>query len=263
MFDFGNDDKEKLRENMEQIKEMVNEGESIGEDQAPPGFDQDIGGFGDDTTGFDDSGEGQQFDQPQQDSPGGDEVESFDSPGDEISADSPGEDEDLERELDEFEQKFGEDQDQQGSQQSFQDVQQQQPQQDQQEKQGQQPQPDDTAPNSPPPNQQRSQTTQGGVKDSRDTQQLESDLPSPPETRELNVPDIDRGPLFLRQRKFLRAKQMIEDMLYLSDEMEKTVNDLEAGLQEDKDIERDVVEILREFEDNRTEVEDIISPREE
>lgn len=245
MFDFGNDDKEKLRENMEQIKDMVNEGKGIGQEQQPQeGFSQGFeeeqeieytgGGF---EEGFEEQNEGQQpgderthdFDQPGQDTP--QEAAGFDSP----------QEEEVEQELDEFEQKFG-DEEQQPRQ--AQDV-------------------DNTAPNTPPPNQQRSRSTQEGVTDSRGTEQLSREVPSPPETRELNVPDIDRGPLFLRQRKFLRAKQMIEDMLYLSEEMEKTVNNLEAGLQEDKDIERDVVEILREFEDNRTEVEDIISPREE
>jgi hypothetical protein len=253
MFDFGNDDKEKLRENMEQIKEMVNEGKTV--DQQPEGMEQ---GFGDeDLGGFEEDDKGMEPGQDETGQQGFDSSEEFD--GDDVSgtqnfSEEPGQEEEVEQELDEFEEKFG------GQEQEAQ----QQPQQPQEQGQQQQAQSfDNTAPNTPPENQQRSQTTKGGMMDSRDTEQLSQEVPSPPETRELNVPEIDRGPLFLRQQKFLRAKQMIEDMLYLSDEMEKTVNDLEAGLQEDKGIERDVVEILREFEDNRTEVEDIISPREE
>lgn len=252
MFDFGNDDKEKLRENMEQIKEMVNEGKSVNQEPGDmeQGFgDQDLQGLGEETDAGADTEPG---DIETGAGEGNTNTQNF--------TDEPVQEEEVERELDEFEEKFG-DQDQEVRQQSQQPQdQQQQPQQ----SQGQQTEQfEDTAPNTPPPNQQRSQSTKEGVKDSRDTEQLSQEVPSAPETRELNVPDIDRGPLFLRQQKFLRAKQMIEDMLYLSDEMEKTVNDLEAGLQEDQGIERDVVEILREFEDNRTEVEDIISPREE
>ncbi|MFB6147333.1 MAG: hypothetical protein ABEJ66_00460, partial [Candidatus Nanohaloarchaea archaeon] len=285
MFDFGNDDKEKLRENMEQIKDLVNEGRSASGDELGEGFEEPEGGPDQDsremgqlfdtpdqqeeqeTNSFNRQQEFDQQQNTQQDTRGFDDRGQDQQEGD-IQSFSGDREEELEQELDEFEEKFGGGQQenrqaqqtsqstppQQGQQQdqsaqSFEDSQEQQAGQEQQEKH-----------DTPPGNQQRSGTTKGDVKDSRD---LSTEVPNPPETRELEVPDIDRGPLFLRQKKFLRAKQMIEDMLYLSDEMEKTVNDLEAGLQEDQEIERDVVEILREFEDNRTEVEDIISPREE
>ncbi len=244
MFDFGNDDKEKLRENMEQIKEMVEDGKAVGEEVG------DEAGLGEDfETGFDEGAE--------QSTGASQQSQSFENSGtdsfDPVSQNGSGGE--MEEELDEFEEKFGEEQ--QDTWQEGQQSQQPAPQEPQQQ------QLDETASDTPPSNQQRSKTTQAGLTDSRNVDQLSSEVPSPPETREIDVPEIDRGPLFLRQQKFLRAKQMIEDMLYLADDMERTVNDLEAGLQEDQGIERDVREILMEFEDNRTAVEDIISPREE
>lgn len=229
MFNFGNDDKEKLRENMEQIKQLVDEGKTVGED------------------GLEDFGE-ESLEQADTESQSleGSETQSFQD--DPAPQDKDGA---LEEELDEFEQKFGGGD---GQQDSWQEP----------EEQAPQAQPvDGTPPNTTPPNQNQSRTTQSGIKDSRDLNQLSSELPAPPQSREIDVPEIDRGPLFLKQQKFLRAKKMVEDMLYLADDMERTVNDLEVGLQEDQEIEREVRTILMEFEDDRTAVEDVISPREE
>jgi len=253
MFDFGNDDKEKLRENMEQIKDMVEEGkETTG---GKPADESDFEQEGFDQSGFEENPQSQGFDSSDTgdnssfDSSPGDTVEhtdqqentqSFESGQGMDNRSEPAEQQ-LKQELDEFEEKFGEEK----------------------PERKQRTEADDKGPDTPSPKQQRSKATKSGVKDSRDLSDLTDEVPSPPETKEIDVPEIDRGPLFLRQQKFLRAKQMIEDMLYLSDEMERTVNDLEAGIQEDQRIEREVREILKDFEDNRTSVEDIISPREE
>ncbi|MFB6265752.1 MAG: hypothetical protein ABEI07_01570 [Candidatus Nanohaloarchaea archaeon] len=264
MFDFGNDDKEKLRENMEQIKEMVNQGKSMSdEENLDEGFDdQELGDF--EQAGFD-SPQGDLQDQgsggtaPEQAG-----TESFDD-----SAGQQSQEEELEQELDEFEEKFEDSpsQDTSDAQQGTSQAHQGQPQQTgRQNMSGQTGQPQQSQGGA---DQEQANTAAGQQTNSqegrsnRNTRDLSREVPSPPETRELDVPDIDRGPLFLRQRKFLKAKKMIEDMLYLKDEMEKTVNDLEAGLHEDQEIEREVVDILKEFEDDRDEVEDIISPREE
>ncbi|MFB6291960.1 MAG: hypothetical protein ABEI58_01040 [Candidatus Nanohaloarchaea archaeon] len=92
---------------------------------------------------------------------------------------------------------------------------------------------------------------------------LDAEIPSPPETREINVPEIDKGPLFIRRQKFERAREMITEMLYQAREMEDVINHLESGLQRDRETERDIKELVQNFEGNRGQVEDIISPGEE
>ncbi len=106
-------------------------------------------------------------------------------------------------------------------------------------------------------------SSRSGSSESSDVDRLSSEVPKPPETREIDVPEIDRGPLFLRRQKFRRAKQLIDEMLYLSQEVESTVNTLEAGIQQDQSTERDIREMLKEVEGSRSDVEDIISPGEE
>ena len=234
MFSFGNDDKEKLRENMEQIKDMVEEGQtdSFNEETRDPegqesfGNQEGAGEFGEGSTGLDDfPAEGSE----------NQDVQNFDSPSvqksssenfDDSSSQSFDEsNDDVERELDEFEEKFG----------------------------------------------TESESKKEVKKTSKDTDkrssgsvnELSKNVPAPPETRDIDVPEIDTGPLFLRQQKFLGAKKMIEEMLFLLGDLERTVNDLETGISKDQEIERDVREIMSHFEDNRSEVEGIISPADE
>ncbi len=92
---------------------------------------------------------------------------------------------------------------------------------------------------------------------------LNRDIPEPAETRELNVPDIDKGPLFIRRQKFEKALQMIEEMFYLSREVEDTVNQLESGLQRDRETEKELRQLIQGVETDRSEVEKIVSPGEE
>lgn len=253
MFNFGNDDKEKLRDNMEQIKELVNKGSKedgdFGEEtdtgQGLSSEDMDLEGADGFQDSFDDSPEQSGFDEPSdqsQQEPQDQGKQSFDSgPEPQRSRSEP--DEGLKEELDEFEEKFGKEEKQPAQPPS------QEPEVDKTEK--------------PSRGQRRSSSKEDADRGSSEVSQLTDEVPSPPETKEIDVPEIDRGPLFLRQKKFLRAKQMIEEMLYLAEDMERTVNDLEAGIKEDQEIEHDVRGLLKEFEDNRGSVEDIISPREE
>lgn len=92
---------------------------------------------------------------------------------------------------------------------------------------------------------------------------VDTEIPEPAKTRELNVPEIDKGPLFIRRQKFEHASQLIQEMRYLADQVEKTVNDVEADIQRDQETESQIREILHEFEDDRTEVERIVSPDKE
>ncbi|MFB6209543.1 MAG: hypothetical protein ABEJ56_05410 [Candidatus Nanohaloarchaea archaeon] len=90
---------------------------------------------------------------------------------------------------------------------------------------------------------------------------LRDKVPEPPETKKLNVPEIDKGPLFIRKGKFRSAKQMIDEMQYLSSEIEQVMNQLEAGIEEDRNMESDARELLQRLESDRGEIKDIISQK--
>lgn len=90
---------------------------------------------------------------------------------------------------------------------------------------------------------------------------LERDIPEPAKTKDINVPEIEKGPLFIRQKKFEAAVSMIQEMRYLSREIEDVVNHLEQGIREDEKTEREARELLHNLEEDRSGVKDIISPQ--
>jgi len=76
----------------------------------------------------------------------------------------------------------------------------------------------------------------------------------------LNVPEIEKGPLFIRRKKFKSAVKRIQEMRYLSREIEEVVNHLEEGINQDRGTEKQAREILHSLEDNRRGVQDVVSP---
>lgn len=75
----------------------------------------------------------------------------------------------------------------------------------------------------------------------------------------MNVPDIEKGPLFIRRQKFESAKNMIEEMRYISREIEDVINQLERGIEEDRKTEREAKDLLHKLDQDRSGVKDIIS----
>lgn len=86
------------------------------------------------------------------------------------------------------------------------------------------------------------------------------EIPEPAETKELDVPEIEKGPLFIRRSKFDSAKQMIQEMHYLVQEIQNTVEGIERGIEEDREIEENAKQVLHQLGQNRKEVEHIIHP---
>lgn len=231
---------------MEEIKELVNQGKAVKEgseeSQGQEGFDNDMGDQLDSfEQSFSDDGKG--FGQPE------DKDLDFGSQSQQIDQN----------------QEFGEDtefpqnqQDQQSfdQQQSFN-----QPQQPQNEPQPQQePEEDNTEPQTPSrkptAESQESQEDRGESRPSN----LDNQIPDPPKTKKINVPEIEKGPLFIRRKKFESAVNMIEEMRYLSREIEEVVNRLEQGINQDRETEKEARNILHAIEDDRRGVQDIISP---
>lgn len=242
MFNLGNDDKEKLKENMEQIKNMVEGQEKPASSAQKDDFegfepeDQQAPGFSDQPQ------DGSDFQEQTDNTQGFDDSASFDSQEDTFPP-------------------------QETDQQGF-DGSQGVPQEQNTQKQ------DSLPPQQPEPEQETAsfdKEEESKIQDSRkqsssdrsgsDLSSLNSQIPDVPESKDVDVPEIDKGPLFLRQQKFRKARELIEEMLYLSQDIQETVNTLEAGIQEDQRTEQDIHEMLKEFSDDRTEIENIISPK--
>lgn len=285
MFSFGDKDKEKLKENMEQIKEMVDSGDVPAEGSQQPAEGQKEG-FPENSPSGNESPEedfdSQSFDQNdsfdqgwepaesseqdqrsetarQNDNTDGQPTQNF---GDSQPAEQPasGGQDKIERfeEAAEQNSSFEEPEPAQQQQSSQQTPNNRQPQESQQ---------------APAQEESFDQKFGGGDKGQSNNGQKQSgssssipsndSIPKPPETKEIEVPEIEKGPLFLKRQKFKRARQMVEEMRYLSEQIEGTLNGLEKGIQEDQNIEKDIRNMLHEFEGSREEVQGIISPGEE
>lgn len=235
MFNLGNDDKEKLKENMEEIKSMVERsaGKQVEEKQSAEEpnvqkFDEGLesqatGKNEKETSNFEDQN---QQDINQEDLEGSIDDELLDEFDDEVEKD---ETDSLESGLENnVETEEIEKQDSSINKES-----------------------------------KESRKKSKSREKSRPSSSLQSEIPEPPETREIDVPEIEKGPLFIRRQKFNKAKQMINDMKYISRELQTTMNDLESGISQDQGIESDLREMLHEFENSRDQVQSIISPKED
>ncbi|MDY6761926.1 MAG: hypothetical protein SVY41_02670 [Candidatus Nanohaloarchaea archaeon] len=86
------------------------------------------------------------------------------------------------------------------------------------------------------------------------------DVPEPPELKDLDVPDIEKGPLFITVDKFRDALEAIADMRRVAADMEDYIGSMEGTLQEDRETEDGVRQILDEAEADTEELKDIVSP---
>jgi hypothetical protein len=120
----------------------------------------------------------------------------------------------------------------------------------QQEQQTERPQPE---PVQSQTTQQRAQDTAQGQQTGRQSsgreQQDESrmsmdDVPQPPEVKDLDIPDIDKGPLFITVNKFKNALTTLSEMKQMVNDLESNIGSLENTLEEDRETEEELRKIL-------------------
>lgn len=87
-----------------------------------------------------------------------------------------------------------------------------------------------------------------------------SSIPEAPETKEINVPDIEKGPLFIRVKKFKEAKKLIHQMQDLSEDVETDMGGLQNTLEEDREVQRDLKGRLKKIRDSMKSIHTIVSP---
>lgn len=69
--------------------------------------------------------------------------------------------------------------------------------------------------------------------------------------------------LFLEVNKFNKMQETLKQLRQLSSEIEGTMENLETGLEEDKKTEEDTQKILEDFKDRRDQIEEIMNPESE
>lgn len=79
------------------------------------------------------------------------------------------------------------------------------------------------------------------------TQGLKSKL----EEDHVQRPENESEPLFLNVQEFEDVKGMVDEMKYLTKELEDLMSDLQGGVQEDRRIEEEAKEVVQEFSERR------------
>ena len=86
------------------------------------------------------------------------------------------------------------------------------------------------------------------------------DMLEPPKNKEIKVPDIEAGPLFIRVEKFKKVKRKVREMEETCDSLRTKMSGLESTLKEDRDINKDVDKLLKDLEDFKDAISTRISP---
>ncbi len=88
----------------------------------------------------------------------------------------------------------------------------------------------------------------------------EEEIPNPPEMKELDIPDIQKGPLFITMNKFKDALTTLSEMKDLADELETQTGTLENTLEEDRAAEQEFRRLLDATVQGAETIQDIVSP---
>jgi len=239
MFDLGSGDKEKLEENMEEIKKLVNEGnqgnqEETLEDEIEPEFnqEQETESFQTDNTnqfkdnlqqGQNSLNQSQNNQQPVSQQPIQDNQNMEEQPiqdnqniqeqpvQDSMNAEEGSNDVTLDREFQEMQEEL------------------------------------------------RNEIT--SIKNQQDLHQSQRQHKTQQERQESveeeisAEPNLEENPLFLEVDRFEEIKNMVEEMHYLTNEMNDVMQHLEAGIQEDQETSTEAQQIIQEFEARREKIQ--------
>lgn len=251
MFNVGSEDKEKLRENMEEIKNLIQGRDQENEPQpasTPSSQNNEESSLG---SGIEDS----DFDNSQ---PLGSEAGSADNQLDQSETDSPDfgeQDTTPDNDSDQVpEGGFGsklESQDNIGSSQNVS----QSPQQstDLQDNPVQKDTGNDFNSQESPP-----------VNSNQNSQVVNSTSPQEPQQPQNHEQRSNTGQkLFLEVERFEKVKDMINEMQQLTEDIETTSNDLEDQINDERESENVAQQLLNNFDDRKREVEDVILDSEE
>ncbi|MFB6265611.1 MAG: hypothetical protein ABEI07_00830 [Candidatus Nanohaloarchaea archaeon] len=94
----------------------------------------------------------------------------------------------------------------------------------------------------------------------QEEEELEEGMPHPPQVRDIDVPDIEKGPLFITVERFRDALETVGDLREFASEMDDRTGSLESTLQEDRATEQEIRDLLDEAEKSSEDLRDLVSP---
>lgn len=245
MFDLGNGDKEKLEENMEEIKQLVNEGKDVDKDQNTEGLeglDEDFNPDIDAEDSFQPENTAEEpRDQPNSNFNQENSLQSNNNLEDTGEAFNP------ENGQEEFNQEAQDMPDQEELRQTdeldeeFEEM--------REELQNEISSIKDTQESHDRLRQHTEDNT--SQEKAEESQQVKSKSLGMNEERD----EGREEPLFLEVENFEDMKQMVEEMHYLTTEMDDVMNHLEAGIEEDQETVTEAKEIVNEFEERRGKIQ--------
>lgn len=106
----------------------------------------------------------------------------------------------------------------------------------------------------------RQSTSQSGSAQQDREQPQKSSMPEPPEVKELDIPDIEKGPLFITVKKFRQAIRTIAELEQVAQELESSAASMENTLAEDREMNDAIRTRLEEAEEKANVVRNIVSP---
>lgn len=78
--------------------------------------------------------------------------------------------------------------------------------------------------------------------------------------KEIEVPDVNKGPLFIRVKKFKEAKRLVDELGQLGQDLETSIGGLRNTLDEDDQINSQLEDTLTRLEDSMSSMKNIVSP---
>lgn len=244
MFDIGNGDKDKLKENMEEIKSLI---------------ENDDSQVGDVQSSREQSGQPQQSPQPADNMMDDDVLDENDEGMEQFGNLAQDQSQPQETQGEQFggQQDFNEqDTQNQFSQGGAQNTSQEQQLQENTSQTGNRTQPGQPKQNNrnTVQNQQQDQQFGGSQQDQKEEMEASTtDRSSPPSSGET---------VFLTVERFHELQEKVEEMKYLSRQLEETADYLNSGVEEDEQTVQEAENVIEEFDRSRSEIRDIVSSHE-
>ncbi len=112
----------------------------------------------------------------------------------------------------------------------------------------------------PQPTGRREQDAAQGEQRERQSRMSMDDVPQPPEVKDLDIPDITKGPLFITVNKFKDALTTLSEMKHMVADLESSIGSLENTLEEDRETEESLREILDTTITDTEIIQNVVTP---
>lgn len=106
----------------------------------------------------------------------------------------------------------------------------------------------------------RSQEKKPAPEPRNEPKKMAKKVPDAPETKEIDVPEIDKGPLFIRVEKFKKVRRMVQQLQRTGEDMKTKMAGLQTTLKEDRDTEDNLDNTMKDLNASIEQMKDMLSP---